>query len=730
MRLLTDLVTLRRLWSHDKTLDSLKVALGFGGVLGFCFSTGREGWLIGLILGVIAAALAETPDRVLGRLKALLVTLICFAVTSFSVRLLFPHPWLFAAGLALSTFVFVMLGALGERYAAIATASVILAIYTMLGISQHVGDAAPFWQDPLRLLAGASWYGCISLLAAALFANRPVRQIVAQVFTELARYLEIKASLLEPVRSRDVTALRLALATQNGRVVGLMNQARQILVLWAQSRHPARGSRSFLQWYFLAQDVHERASSAHHPYTALAEAFARSDVLFRCQRLMKLQAATCMRLGEAIVQGEVFNYGREGPLALEELDAALAHVRTADGQNKALLDSLADLSRNISTIELRLAQAPHPEELEDIADSTLRDSDPQTLTDMWARLRQQFTPASRRFRHGLRLSVGLTVGYALLHLLHLPQGYWVMLTTAFVCQPNFSSTWVRLGQRISGTVLGLVVTSLFISSFPHPLAQLALLVAAGVAFFATRTDRYALATACITVLVLLCFNQLGSGYALIWPRLLDTLLGCALAVTAVAFILPDWQGRRLHQVMARALDFTATYLTEILSQYHSGKRDDLPYRIARRDAHNADAELSSTLTSMLGEPGRYRLAPDAAYRFLCASHTLLGYVSALGAHREKIAVWQHEAAIRHQELRIHASLTAIAAALAARGRVVPLDDEANLPSSEQPHPLLLPDDIAGAERRVMRQLALIDTLLTELLELANGFAAVPSTEKR
>lgn len=64
--------------------------------------------------------------------------------------------------------------------------------------------------------------------------------------------------------------------------------------------------------------------------------------------------------------------------------------------------------------------------------------------------------------------------------------------------------------------------------------------------------------------------------------MLDTLLGCALAVMAVAFILPDWQGRRLHQVMAHALDFTAIYLTEILSQYHSGKRDDLPYRIARR----------------------------------------------------------------------------------------------------------------------------------------------------
>ena len=230
-----DLVYLRRLWSHDKTLDSLKVALAFAGVVGFCFGTNHDDWLIGLILGIIAAALAESPDRVAGRMKALLVTLVCFGVTSLSVRLLFPYPWLFAIGLALSTFAFVMLGALGERYATIATASLILAVYTMLGVAQHAVNAVPFLHDPLLLLAGTCWYGAISLVAAAIFANRPASQVVSQVFVALGRYLALKAALLEPVRGRDVKALRLALAAQNGRLVGQMNRARQILLLWAQS---------------------------------------------------------------------------------------------------------------------------------------------------------------------------------------------------------------------------------------------------------------------------------------------------------------------------------------------------------------------------------------------------------------------------------------------------------------------------------------------------------------
>lgn len=706
---------LRRLWSHNKTLDSLKVALGFSGVLGFCFGLGHKSWLIGLILGVIAAALAETQDRFRGRLKALLVMLVCFSATAFAVRLLFPYPWLFSFGLAVSTFFFVMLGALGERYATIATASVILAIYTMLGIAQHAGSDEHFLLQPLLLISGAAWYGCISLLAVALFRDQPVRQSVARVFETLARYLESKAELLEPVRGRDIKALRIDLATRNGHLVGLMNQARQILVQWAQSRHPARGSRRFLLWYFLAQDVHERASSAHYPYAELAEAFARSDVLFRCQRLVALQAKTCLRLSEAIAQGTPFEYGQQGAQALEELNASLASVACESKQSESLIESLADLCRNISAIETSLARAANPEDLAELADSTLRDSEPQNLSEMWLRFRQQFTPASRRFRHGLRLSIALFLGYGLLQLLNLPQGYWVMLTTVFVCQPNFSSTWTRLGQRMSGTVAGLLFTTLFISAFPHPLAQLALLLASGVLFFATRAERYALATACITTLVLLCFNQFGSSYALVWPRLLDTILGCLLAVGVVAVILPDWQSRRLHQTMAHALESIGVYLGETLRQYHGGKNDDIAYRIARRDAHNADAELTSTLTSMLKEPGRYKLAPDIAYQFLCSSHTLLGYVSALGAHRERVAEWQCEAAIRSAEQHIQARLAAIAAALASHRQVLPADS--GIPAAPLATAL---DHADGIERRVIRQLALIESHLPELAELANA----------
>uniref|UniRef100_UPI0021BDABD8 YccS/YhfK family membrane protein n=1 Tax=Vibrio cyclitrophicus TaxID=47951 RepID=UPI0021BDABD8 len=70
-----------------------------------------------LILGVIAAALAESDDSFTGRLKALTLTFICFAIAAFSMELLFNTPWLFALGLFASTFSFIMLGTIRPKYA-------------------------------------------------------------------------------------------------------------------------------------------------------------------------------------------------------------------------------------------------------------------------------------------------------------------------------------------------------------------------------------------------------------------------------------------------------------------------------------------------------------------------------------------------------------------------------------------------------------------------------------
>ncbi len=709
--------SLRRLWALDKFSYSIRVFIALTGSMALCWYQDEMTLLIPLFLGIIASALAETDDSWQGRLNALAVTLVCFSIAALSVELLFPYPWIFAASLALATFGLTMLGALGERYGAIASATLILSVYTMIGVDQRGGAVSDFWHEPLLLVAGAAWYGVLSVLWQALFSNQPVQQSLARLFRELGRYLKLKSALFEPIRQLDVEARRLELAQQNGRVVAALNAAKEIILHRVGNGRPGSKVSRYLKLYFLAQDIHERASSSHYPYNALADAFFHSDVLFRCQRLLRQQGKACQALAESIQLRQPFIYDDSFAEALGDLNASLEHLRIQSNPAwRGLLRSLRALAANLSTLDRLLGDASNPDALADATDSNLLDRAPRNLKEMWTRLRTQLTPTSLLFRHALRLSLALTVGYATLHAIHASQGYWIILTTLFVCQPNYGATRRKLGQRIIGTAIGLTVAWALFDLFPNPVVQSMFAIAAGLVFFINRTTRYTLATAAITLMVLFCFNQVGDGYGLFLPRLFDTLLGSLIAGLAVFLFLPDWQGRRLNKVLANTLTCNSIYLRQIMQQYAAGKSDDLAYRLARRNAHNADAALSTTLANMLMEPGHFRKEADVGFRFLVLSHTLLSYLSGLGAHRDT----QLPADVREQLIAgagnsLAASIDEIATGLANKQPIaIQSDDEEALATQLEQ----MPDEIDEGQRLVQTQLALIGRQLGPLRTLA------------
>ena len=100
---------------------------------------------------------------------------------SLCVQYLYPTPWLFAIGLASSTFIFVMVGALGARYATISFGSLLIAIYTMLGAAK----APDLFYQPLALGAGALWYGLVSFIWLWLLPYKTLHEQLARVTSPL-----------------------------------------------------------------------------------------------------------------------------------------------------------------------------------------------------------------------------------------------------------------------------------------------------------------------------------------------------------------------------------------------------------------------------------------------------------------------------------------------------------------------------------------------------------------
>ncbi|WP_344414324.1 FUSC family protein [Pseudonocardia ailaonensis] len=137
--------------------------------------------------------------------------------------------------------------------------------------------------------------------------------------------------------------------------------------------------------------------------------------------------------------------------------------------------------------------------------------------------------------------IGLCVGAAtaLAIALHPPEhAYWIPLTVAVVLRPEYGAVLVRSVHRLVGTLVGVgvVAAALALTSSPVVLSVVAAL-ALGLAAFA-RPRIYGLAVVGITGSALLSVALANPAAIQPAPRLLDTALGCAVALLGGVLLWP------------------------------------------------------------------------------------------------------------------------------------------------------------------------------------------------
>lgn len=592
---------------------------------------------IPLTLGVVAAAISDIDDRFSVRLMNLIYTYIGFFITAASVQLLFPYPIAFAVGLIASCIGWILLGSLGRRYATIAYGCLVISVYTMLGV--HLFEE--WYLQPALLVVGAAWYGLLSTISFLLFPVRQLQDQLAASYNALGGFLYAKSNLFDvDMTPSSYQQSMIDLSMENSKLIGLFNNLRVALLTRLKGDRGQKDTRRSLQYYFVAQDIHERADSAHIDYQKLTKVFQHSDILFRFQRILSIQGKACQDLAQSILSRTRYTHNKRFKHSFENLRLSLEKLRKDGLYDQVRINALFALYQNLKSIDAQLQNLETERNL--VLDNAqqpehqLKDDDIKGMKDIVVRIKQNLTPESVLFRHAIRLSIVLFIGYVFIQMTNIAYGYWILLTALFVCQPNFNATKRRLYLRIIGTLVGIIVGLAIIYFIPSLEGQLVMLVLSGILFFELRSKQYAQATAFITILALINFNLDGSAFAAGFPRFIDTIIGCALAWFGVSFIWPDWKFRRLPRSIQRALQAQCQYLAEVVTQYHQGRNNALNYRVVRRAAHNTDAEVASLISTLATEPNIDSTQKAQAFEFLCLSHTFLSYIAALGAHREQI----------------------------------------------------------------------------------------------
>jgi uncharacterized membrane protein YccC len=193
----------------------------------------------------------------------------------------------------------------------------------------------------------------------------------------------------------------------------------------------------------------------------------------------------------------------------------------------------------------------------------------------------------------------------------------VLLTIALIMRANYSVTSQRRWDRVTGTLIGCVLAVTFINTMPAPVLLLLIVLAVGTSHaYGLVAYRITAVGASISSLLLLHFVD-----PLVHPqffeRIVDTLIGAGLS-WAFSYLLPNWERDDLPRTVRGLLAADAAFAQAALSRAPAGQ----PYRLARKKALDAVAQLSGAIRRLADEPNTNRRAL-ASLGELLGAHYLL-----------------------------------------------------------------------------------------------------------
>lgn len=598
-----------------------------------------------LILGIIAGGLVDLDHGFTGKLKNLYYTLLFFAIASLSVQLSYHSPILLTLTFTLLAFLFTFSGAAGNRYRTIAFGTIAVAVYTTL---TH-DPKAPSYINTVFLLMGTLLYSSAALLTHIVFPHRTVQENMANAYDSLSVYLNAKAQLFDPDEAEYLDEKHLNFAMANTQVINAFNQCRSTLFYRMRGQHRHPRTVRMLQYYFTAQDIHERISSSHVQYQEFAQKMRYSDLIYRIQRMLRLEAAAAQVFATALRQNEEYIPPANLDRAVQGAERSLQHYMQQKAEEQPIaahpIQRLLDNLNHVSHQLTHLGNVELDNWSQDNDKTRIQSTDTSGFKAAWQTIKQQITIQSAIFRHATRMAITAFLCCVIIQIIHsfqleksdLSLGFWILLTAVFVCQPNYSATKTRLIQRILGTVFGVLIGSalpVLALTLPH---KLAIATIATTLFFYSRTNKYSFSTFFITIQAMMGFSIMGFDTTTFFmPRVIDTLIGASIAGMATYFLWPDWKYVSLEKNAREAIESDAGYLKAVLYELQNGLSDDVNYRLARRNSHDKAAALSSVLSDMSAEPKKHSHRLQQGFSLLKINYSLISYISALGAYRSKM----------------------------------------------------------------------------------------------
>jgi len=514
------------------------------------------------------------------------------------------------------TFVLSLVVVYGNRWPQISFATLFMMIVTL---EEHFTPMQALVNASWMLLGGL-WYTYWATFVSRSLVYRIERQALAESVFSCAEYLLARSAFYDLDANLDECYRKLI--EKQIAAVERQDAARDIVLRNLPKLRSGKldARRVMLFNLFInVVDLHEMFVGAHTDYPLVRNTFGGADILIFYRDLMRKTALDLEDIGLAVLQNRPARARINVKAELRAIEYELDQMRRHDVPQKnpeaysAVSSAFRRLWSATRLIDKMRRQTRHDPS---ITETVIR-VDP-TLSRFVSSRRVPFmqifsnlTMASPSFRHALRVTIAVGVGFWLGRLLPLTNAYWIVMTTVIILKPGYSLTKQRNVQRIIGTAIGCTACVGLILVVKDPHVLLVAMFACMVMSYSLLLFNYTASVVFTSAYVLLMLHLLApGGMRLIGERAIDTAVGCAIAIAA-SHLFPYWEYRLMGKQVRDMIGAMRNYLEA--SWWWTGKPSAHAEAKSTADANlfaDANAGTAQAATAALArvEAGEAELA--------------------------------------------------------------------------------------------------------------------------
>lgn len=604
-------------------------------VLGASYSLGKIEIGISLTMGMFIGAPANFPGSNRHRVNGMLAAIVLGVVLTLIINLVDESLWLLSPVMAILIFLVSYLSVFGFR-ASLVSFSGLSAIILSLAHPQTGGDvfAHVGW-----IGLGGLWYLLFSQLVHLWTHKSHTTQMMSACMELTASYLKTRGEFA--LKKGD----KLELETKLFELQTTLNANHESLreILLSSRRDSGNSNFTRRQVLILIEliDILELAiGNLPHVYK-MQQSFSNEPVelkpfvelIFSIAEQLNSLSRVLGRKDPVIVNPSLGHLLQQ---AKESLNNFRRTAYSPEAYEEAILlqniyDYLQKQAQKIQVIQKVMQNLVEQDQLWSRTKESSQFITPQDYD--WKTFTENLNFDSPIFKHSLRLTLTVLVGFAIGIIFPFQNAYWILLTITVIMRPGYTLTKERSKHRLYGTLIGGAVAVAVVYSTQNEYIYGILSVVSFILGFSLVQKNYKSSAIFITLNIVLIYALVRSDpWDAIQFRVLDTLTGAALAFIANSFFWPSWQFLTIREFITGSIQANRNFLKAVEKFYREKNNADSSYKLCRKNAFLAIGNLNAAFQRMTQEPEQQQKNLDKVYEVVVLNNTFLSLTASLGTY--------------------------------------------------------------------------------------------------